>query len=200
MLREPGDPERTAQRPGPRGRARPRIRERRAHSDRASDSVEAAARPDLALTLGTDENHRSGCATRTAASTRRRKSMDRDADAERAARLLREAKQQQRSENCDVRAQTRHRTSSKRTTGAAVHRSNSGRIRRRAAVIAQTQRCGSAEPREPRDDRSPGERSSRLASSRRCAERPRKRHAVPTPDACSAREALAEAGSSLTRA
>jgi hypothetical protein len=37
-----------------------------------------------------------------------------------------------------------------------------------ARAFAQTQRCGSAEPRQPRDDRIPGERSSRRASSWRC--------------------------------
>ena len=35
-------------------------------------------------------------------------------------------------------------------------------------AFAQTQRCGPAEPRQPRDDRIPGERSSRRAPSRRC--------------------------------
>jgi hypothetical protein len=38
----------------------------------------------------------------------------------------------------------------------------------RTIVIAQTQRCGSAEPHQPRDDRIPRERSSRRAPSRRC--------------------------------
>ena len=165
MLREPEGPERTAQRPALRARARHRIRERRAHSDRPSDSVEAAARPDLALTLGTAENHPSGCATRTAASTggrqvdgpRRRRRAGREAAPRgEAAAALGELRR-----SC---SDAPHRTLIKRTTGAAVHRSNSGRIRRRAAATAQTQRCGSAEPREPRDDRIPGERSSGLAS------------------------------------
>ncbi len=37
-----------------------------------------------------------------------------------------------------------------------------------APAFAQTQRCGPAEPRQPRDDRIPGGRSSRRAPSRRC--------------------------------
>jgi hypothetical protein len=37
-----------------------------------------------------------------------------------------------------------------------------------ASAFAQTQRCGSAEPRQPPDDRIPGERSSRHAPTRRC--------------------------------
>jgi hypothetical protein len=37
-----------------------------------------------------------------------------------------------------------------------------------ACAIAQTQRCGSAQPRQPGDDRIPAERSSRRDPSRRC--------------------------------
>ena len=42
------------------------------------------------------------------------------------------------------------------------------RGRSRALAFAQTQRCRSAESRQPRDDRIPGERSSRRTSSWRC--------------------------------
>jgi hypothetical protein len=44
-----------------------------------------------------------------------------------------------------------------------------------ASAFAQTQRCGSAEPRQPPDDRIPGERSSRHAPTRRCLSRQRDR-------------------------
>ena len=44
--------------------------------------------------------------------------------------------------------------------------------RRATVAIAQTQRCVSAQPRQLRDDRIPGERSSRRAPSRRCLWRP----------------------------
>jgi hypothetical protein len=47
-----------------------------------------------------------------------------------------------------------------------------------ASGFAQEQRCGSAEPRQPRDARIPGERSSRWAASRRCLWRP---SASPAP-------------------
>jgi hypothetical protein len=104
------------------GRARPRIRERRAYGDRASEMVEAAVRPDLALTLRTDENHRSGRTNRTAASTRRSASRW---DAERAPMLLREAKQLRHSENCDVLARTRNKT--RRSTSALARPRASGR-------------------------------------------------------------------------
>jgi hypothetical protein len=89
------------------------------------------------------------------------KSIRLDTDAASAAVALREAKQQRPPGVWEVLAETPHgRALSTRTAAAAAHRSDSGRTRPRAAAAAQTQSRRSPEPRQPRDDRIPRERSS----------------------------------------
>ena len=136
----------------------------------------AAVLPDTSMAAFEMDEHQQRRGRRgTAAPARRRRSRpgpDRDvlAIGDRGRCSVRRSSSERRGDLVLAQAQRR---GTQQTVVAArlddrARRSSSQRIRHRAAAPAQTQQCCSAEPRRPRDDRIPRERSSRRAASWRC--------------------------------